>query len=52
MCASAAFWCEIPRDPYMVKAERECEAEGSGICYHSVEVKQPQEKFTGKLKIS
>lgn len=31
MCASDAFWCEIPRDPYMVKAERECEAEGSDL---------------------
>lgn len=29
------FWCEIPRDPYMVKAKRECEAEGSVSCYHS-----------------
>lgn len=26
------FWCSILRHPYMVKAERECEAEGS---YHS-----------------
>lgn len=36
----------------MVKAERECEAEGSVICYHSVSVSQPGGKFSSKLKIS
>lgn len=39
LCALAVFWCEVPRAPYMVKAERECEAEGSVICYHSARVK-------------
>lgn len=35
VCVGLCFWCEIPRDPYMVKAKRECEAEGSVSCYHS-----------------
>lgn len=39
LCALAVFWCEIPRDPYMVKAKGECEAEASAICYHSGRLK-------------
>lgn len=35
LCSLEVFWCKIPRDPYMVKAKRECEAQGKPICYHS-----------------
>lgn len=35
LCELAVFWWEIPRDPYMVKAKWECEAEDCVICYHS-----------------
>lgn len=31
LCALAVFWCAGPRDPYMVTAEGECEAEGSAL---------------------
>jgi len=32
LSALAVFWCKIPRHPYMVKAKRECKAEGSVVC--------------------
>lgn len=47
----AVFWCEIPQDPYMVKAkkERECEAEGSVICYHSQkDFSEKSEHYSGE----
>lgn len=44
LCALAVFWCEIPRDPYMVKAKREREAEGSVICYHSRRLQREKAK--------
>lgn len=34
VCLAMFLW-EIPQHPYMVKAKRECEAEGRAICYHS-----------------
>lgn len=49
LCALAVFWCEIPRDPYMVKAKRECEAEGSVICYHSQRLKQESKAISRRV---
>lgn len=48
-CALAVFWCEIPLDPYMVKAKRECEAEGSVICYHSQRLKQETKAISRRV---
>lgn len=45
LCALAVFWCEIPWDPYMVKAKSECEAEGSVICYHSQRLQQEKQSI-------
>lgn len=45
--ALAVFWCEIPRAPYMVKAKRECEAQGSVICYRSQRLQQESKALSG-----